>query len=91
MTRGFVPGDDVSLRTTETASELSDCPLPVGTRQPLTNGHQPAVEVVMKTVNHLTFIWPHVVPPGYHFFTLSFVDAPVLLANDINRRVVSHL
>lgn len=66
-------------------------PPPVSTRQLLTSGHQPAVQVVMKTVNHLTFIWPHVVPPGYHFFTLSFVDAPVLLANDINRSVVSHL
>lgn len=35
-------------------------PLPIGTRQPHTNSLQHAEEVVMKTVSHLTFIWPHV-------------------------------
>lgn len=29
--------------------------------------------------------------PGYHFLALSFVDAAILLANDINTSVVSHL
>lgn len=43
---------------------LSDCPLPVGPRQPLLKGLQPTVEVVMKTVYHLTFTWHHVVPLG---------------------------
>lgn len=57
----------------------------------LTNGLQLAVEVVMKIVNHLTFIWHRVVPPGYLFSTVSFVDTALLLANDINRSMVSHL
>lgn len=63
MTQGFVPGDDVSLRTMEIATRFSDSPLPISTRQPLTNGLQP-VDVVMKTVNHLTFICHHVAPLG---------------------------
>lgn len=64
VTPGFVPGDDVSLRTMETALGLSAGPLPVDTRQPLTNGLQLPVEVVIKIVNHFTLIWHHMVPPG---------------------------
>ena len=64
MTWGFVPADGVPLRTMETVAGLFDCPLPIGTRQPHTNGLQHTAEAVMKTVNHLTFIWPHVVLLG---------------------------
>lgn len=59
MTQGFVPGNDVSLRTMEIATRLSDCPLPISTRQLLTNGLPPTNVVI---VFHLTFIRHRVVP-----------------------------
>lgn len=65
--------------------------LPIGTRQPLTNGLPPCCGGSDENSQS-----PHIYlalcgSPGYHFSALSFVGTAVLLANDINGSMMSRL
>lgn len=83
------PVDHVSLKTVETALGLSAGPLPVGTRQPFTNGLQPFAGRDADSQSPHIYLAP-CGSPRYHFSVLGFVDAVALLANNSNKSMVSH-